>query len=483
MSNGVGPPARPVLAGFGMRPSAPGKDGEMLVPQRRDVVVLLAAGPTSATAVPRHPGTVSKAAENSYVYYTAIPRFCAVTASTGNLVLPTSNVSLAGGLVNTVWAPGTVIHAPIVPRSETSDSAVSQDAVTNLRLVGDADAVVLSTASNCGAVWTPMVDLVGGAVTPGDVASRAAASSNGCTGSDEGGDACRTYKDEPEDATAVAVSGPAPTSASPVARDPSASDGVEVAASSTTSRTFTCCECSRDFGSEKYLNMHMSLHLQSSALAPQRCANEASTSPTPHRGPPDVSASTTMVLTSQQQLMMAPPPIRRTKTTTSGVGGTSCTSQWTCQICEKTFAQNSNYKNHIRTHSNERPFVCEICAIGYFYVRDFGPGRGLVVLIVTSSLRVQKSLRFLFSIGMSLCNREASVVRLSVCPSVCLSVCKLCANRYFYHRTGWIATKLAHDGPQMGPHSGCAQCQGQGQRSRDRGTFLRTLKSLLLPQT
>ena len=72
-------------------------------------------------------------------------------------------------------------------------------------------------------------------------------------------------------------------------------------------------------------------------------------------------------------------------------------------------------------------------------------------------------------------------VCLSVRPSVRLSVCKLCANRYFYHISGWIATKLAHDGPQTGLHPGCAQ--GQGQRSRDTGTFLRTLKSLLLPQT
>jgi len=60
---------------------------------------------------------------------------------------------------------------------------------------------------------------------------------------------------------------------------------------------------------------------------------------------------------------------------------------------------------------------------------------------------------------MSLCNREASVVRLSVC----LSVCKLCANRYFYHKHDSIATKLAHDGPQMGLHPGCAQGQGRGQ--------------------
>ena len=65
-------------------------------------------------------------------------------------------------------------------------------------------------------------------------------------------------------------------------------------------------------------------------------------------------------------------------------------------------------------------------------------------------------------------------------PSVCLSVCKLfCANRFFYDRSGWIATKLAHDGPQKSPHSGCAQ----GQRSRDTDTFLITRKSLLLPQT
>ena len=69
--------------------------------------------------------------------------------------------------------------------------------------------------------------------------------------------------------------------------------------------------------------------------------------------------------------------------------------------------------------------------------------------------------------SMSLCNREASVVRLSVC----LSVGKLFrANRYYYHRNDWIATKLAHDGPQTGLHPGCAQDQGQGQRSRDRGT-------------
>jgi len=110
--------------------------------------------------------------------------------------------------------------------------------------------------------------------------------------------------------------------------------------------------------------MHMSLHLQPATLAPnvRPCETAAATSSTIEIS----TAPTPTLLTSQQQqLMMAPPPIRRTKTTTMGAAGTSCTSQWTCQICEKTFAQNSNYKNHIRTHSNERPFVCEICAIGY----------------------------------------------------------------------------------------------------------------------
>ena len=70
-----------------------------------------------------------------------------------------------------------------------------------------------------------------------------------------------------------------------------------------------------------------------------------------------------------------------------------------------------------------------------------------------------------------LCNREASVVRLSVRKSVCLSVCKLLhTSRYFYHTHDSIAIKLAHDGPHMGLHPGCAQGQGQGQRSRDTGT-------------
>ena len=66
-------------------------------------------------------------------------------------------------------------------------------------------------------------------------------------------------------------------------------------------------------------------------------------------------------------------------------------------------------------------------------------------------------------------------------------------NRFFSQANGWIVTKLAHDGPQMGLHPGCAQdriatklahdclqmglhpgCaqgQGRGPASRDTGTY------------
>jgi len=45
-------------------------------------------------------------------------------------------------------------------------------------------------------------------------------------------------------------------------------------------------------------------------------------------------------------------------------------------------------------------------------------------------------------------------------------------NNHFSQASGRIATKLAHDGLQVSVHPGCAQSQGQGQRSRDTGTFV-----------
>ncbi|ESN91815.1 hypothetical protein HELRODRAFT_133378, partial [Helobdella robusta] len=74
-----------------------------------------------------------------------------------------------------------------------------------------------------------------------------------------------------------------------------------------------CEQCNKKFTSEKYLSMHMSLH-------------RASTIPS-FQNPPD--------------------------------------GLWQCKLCDKLFAQNSNYKNHMRTHSNERPYVCSTCSIGF----------------------------------------------------------------------------------------------------------------------
>ena len=69
---------------------------------------------------------------------------------------------------------------------------------------------------------------------------------------------------------------------------------------------------------------------------------------------------------------------------------------------------------------------------------------------------------------MSLCNHEASVVRLPVCLSVRLSVCKLCTNHYFYHRRARIQDVLK------------VKVKVKGHVIR---TLLITRKSLLLPQT
>lgn len=180
------------------------------------------------------------------------------------------------------------------------------------------------------------------------------------------------------------------------------------AAAAANGKTFSCPICMREFASEKYLSMHVSLHQQqlqqqagtlSVASTFELPVTPASTATTSVAGvcvdtmtageihglhamtnsssqlsiPPSglafttsPSVATTILSIASgaavKQLPPPPPPIRRPKTGSgSKVGG----GHWTCQICEKTFAQNSNYKNHIRTHSNERPFVCEICSIGF----------------------------------------------------------------------------------------------------------------------
>jgi len=57
------------------------------------------------------------------------------------------------------------------------------------------------------------------------------------------------------------------------------------------------------------------------------------------------------------------------------------------------------------------------------------------------------------------------------------TMCWICTDHHFSQANVRIATKLAHDGLQVSMHPGCAQ--GQGQRSRDTGTFVLARNSLL----
>ena len=79
---------------------------------------------------------------------------------------------------------------------------------------------------------------------------------------------------------------------------------------------------------------------------------------------------------------------------------------------------------------------------------------------------------------------KAHVIRAVLSDTICNDhiAAVLCwhENR-FSEANGRIATKLAHDGLQVSAHPGYVQGQGQGQRSRDTGTFVLAQKSLILP--
>jgi hypothetical protein len=48
---------------------------------------------------------------------------------------------------------------------------------------------------------------------------------------------------------------------------------------------------------------------------------------------------------------------------------TETTAKWPCPHCPKRFTRGFHMRNHIRTHSNERPFSCTVC--GKSFVRDY----------------------------------------------------------------------------------------------------------------
>lgn len=147
---------------------------------------------------------------------------------------------------------------------------------------------------------------------------------------------------------------------------------------------FACYVCGKSFVSEKYLSMHISLHgtvksademlimeetLMSDAevLAPL-VESLPSLPPTPQLETPQTSPTLPTATPPADEPMMTaqpqPKPSPVIKKVKKGIKVTP-DGGWTCSICNKTFAHNSGYKNHMRTHSNERPYVCTICDIGF----------------------------------------------------------------------------------------------------------------------
>jgi len=174
---------------------------------------------------------------------------------------------------------------------------------------------------------------------------------------------------------------------------------------------YTCFHCDREFGNEKYLMMHLALHVNK--LGDFK-SDEGMSRPVSHvtRGSGVARTSTNISITlnntelsslngggtvessnlsqphsvvtrqtrrgkgfsqstmntrfrrhsiaKQPAVADTRPVLSRLKT--AGVGGDGGLPgvaggypEWTCDECGKKFAQNSNYKNHIRTHSNQRP--------------------------------------------------------------------------------------------------------------------------------
>ena len=143
------------------------------------------------------------------------------------------------------------------------------------------------------------------------------------------------------------------------------------------SQLFVCRQCGKYFVTLKYLEMHSALHaghLTSSAVRVQPPVASLSLiqSRPPQPNPPPPSATLDRpapnihrpALPSTASLLNDGFPILLPQTS-SNTSAPARYRDWTCDICRKKFSQNSSYKNHQRTHSDERPFVCTVCSIGF----------------------------------------------------------------------------------------------------------------------
>jgi len=142
------------------------------------------------------------------------------------------------------------------------------------------------------------------------------------------------------------------------------------------SQLFVCRHCGKYFITLKYLEMHSALHtgqLTSTAVHVQPPVSTLS----PVLSPLQPTSSRPTAILDRTTLLTCRPALPSAASFLKGglpivlPPATSTTStppryrDWTCDICRKKFSQNSSYKNHQRTHSDERPFVCTVCSIGF----------------------------------------------------------------------------------------------------------------------
>ena len=177
------------------------------------------------------------------------------------------------------------------------------------------------------------------------------------------------------DAALAAVSAALATVPASTEQQPTA-DGSSGGAELHQSQLFVCRHCGKYFITLKYLEMHSALHA-AQLIPPAVHHQPAVCSPSPvHSQPQPITPRPSAVLDrssllsqrtslpSAASFLKANLPVLESPST-STTSAPSRYRDWTCDICRKKFSQNSSYKNHQRTHSDERPFVCTICSIGF----------------------------------------------------------------------------------------------------------------------